>query len=418
MADYMKKIFFTTALVVLAFPMANYAQTENAVSSQGEITLEAPQASVPSEPTPPDTTAVSEEKKVETTSEGVTKESNVAGEGVGTEPPQESLEDTWDLPWYTYLGKIVPYSETELPEKIRKASEEDDAETQFVLGYMYHMGQGVPMPDDFIAQKWYSKAAKSNHPKAMLALGQFYMNYGDSNLATKWFSRAADAGESYGNYKLGEIYEYGFGTTLPNPDKSFKHYSTASEAGIEMAMLKVGQFYQWGYGVEADIEKAIAQYQKISLSTKSKKKKLEMDFMISEVYILVAEQKEPAEKLQWLLKSADLENLRAMVMTADMYYEESSGITQNIPEAIKWYEKAAAKGDVYSMVRLGYIFSQGTLEADPDFCKAKEYYNKAAERGNDDAMYNLGNFYYNGYCADHKDYDEARKWWGRMKKRR
>lgn len=403
-----KYVWMMTVAVLMFGATSVLAQTEPVAPPSLPASPEAAAPATPDASTPPDAAPPAPEAE---------KKAHGASDDPMAQAP-EAEDPGWEVAWRDYIGKVKTYSEKELPAKLKLAGAKEEtkqtAEVQFVLGYMYQYGEGVA-PDDMMAQKWYNKSAKGKYSRAMIALGEFYMGYGDAALATKWFKRGAEAGEAYASYKLGEIYEYGFGNTIANPTKAFNSYTEAAKRGVQNAWLKLGQFYQYGYGVAVDMDKAIEYYKKL-LDTDNKVRKQQVEYMLSEVYATIAEQYSGKQRMDWLLKSANKNNMRSVVRVADIYNVGDGDVEQNVEEALKWYEKAAALGDVYSMVKLGYIYNNGTMDMDPDYCKAFEYFFNAAEKGSKEAMYNLGNFYYNGYCKA-QDYDKANEWWRRSQGR-
>ena len=55
----------------------------------------------------------------------------------------------------------------------KKVAEQGDAGAQYILGYMYADGKGVP-EDDAEAIHWYRKAAEQGHTEAQYNLGVMY----------------------------------------------------------------------------------------------------------------------------------------------------------------------------------------------------------------------------------------------------
>lgn len=80
-------------------------------------------------------------------------------------------------------------------------AEQGHAKAQFVLGLMYHIGQGVRQ-DYAEAFRWYRKAAEQGNIKAQFNLGAMYANgHGvrrNFHLSKEWFSKACDGGVQEG----------------------------------------------------------------------------------------------------------------------------------------------------------------------------------------------------------------------------
>ena len=94
-------------------------------------------------------------------------------------------------------------------EEIRPLTEEGDVRAQFILGYMYDNGEGVP-EDDVEAVRWYRLAAEQGYASAQYNLGYMYANGEgvpeDYVLAYMWWNLAAAQGveDARGNKDLVE----------------------------------------------------------------------------------------------------------------------------------------------------------------------------------------------------------------------
>ena len=63
-------------------------------------------------------------------------------------------------------------------ENTKRSAEQGDAEAQYLLGGMYHLGNGVPENYD-AAINWYRKAAEQGYAEAQILLGlMFYEGIG------------------------------------------------------------------------------------------------------------------------------------------------------------------------------------------------------------------------------------------------
>ena len=311
------------------------------------------------------------------------------------------------------LGKVTPYPANKVEEVIQYVRETNDPEVQYILGYMYQYGENIE-PSDMHAQRWYTKSAKSGFVPAMVALGWFYQTLGNVTIALKWFKKAVETdNDAQANFELGQIYEFGDGV-YPSDKTAFKYYTEAANQDHYLATMKVGLFYHFGRGIEADIEQAVIRYNKLWELTDDEEQKKQLDLLLSDVYMIVAEGKEGKGKLQWLEKAAEKGNIQAMISIAEMY-RYGVGIEINMDHSIEWYKKAAKARDINAMVQLGYIYSNGTLDMDPDYCMAFNYYKEAAEFGSLDAAWNLGNFYWYGHCVP-IDAEESKKWFDLVKK--
>ena len=93
--------------------------------------------------------------------------------------------------------------------ELRPLAQAGNAQAQFYLGFMYHVGAGVSV-DDNEAMKWLHLSADQSNAEAQNQLGEMY-EHGDGvpkdyNEALKWLRLAADQGNAYSQFYLGINY--------------------------------------------------------------------------------------------------------------------------------------------------------------------------------------------------------------------
>ncbi|MGE4501129.1 MAG: tetratricopeptide repeat protein [Hydrogenovibrio sp.] len=119
-------------------------------------------------------------------------------------------------------------------------AEQGDPRAQYEMGGIHESGS-QPLsiaPNLNQAFYWYSKAAQNGFIKAQVKLGNFYQ-YGfgtaqNLDYATMWFSKAAKAGNWMGNKGLAEIYE-----ERGNFKKAYKNWKVAAESGDQESKLRL-----------------------------------------------------------------------------------------------------------------------------------------------------------------------------------
>ena len=99
---------------------------------------------------------------------------------------------------------------------------EGNAVAQFIVGYVFFNGIGVPK-DSIVSEKWYRRSAENGFAGAQHNLALMYFD-GDGvqqnyNEAIKWFRLAAKQGDVVAQYNLGVIFSNGDGVA--------QHYVTA-----------------------------------------------------------------------------------------------------------------------------------------------------------------------------------------------
>ncbi|TQE98499.1 MAG: sel1 repeat family protein [Spiribacter salinus] len=125
------------------------------------------------------------------------------------------------------------------------------------LGYMYSNGMGVE-EDNNRAAEYYRDAAELGSKVARRNLGLFYKNgegvERDYEEAAEWFRRAAQQGDARAAYELGEIYYYGRGAFELDYDQAHHWFGEAARAGNARAQYALGGLYLQGLGVASDSE--------------------------------------------------------------------------------------------------------------------------------------------------------------------
>ena len=95
------------------------------------------------------------------------------------------------------------------------AAEQGNANSQFILGFMYESGHGGVAQDYAAAMSWYRKAAEQGHPGAqynlciMYAKGRGVAQYYAA--AMSWCRKAAEQGHDGAQSNLGAMYAQGQG---------------------------------------------------------------------------------------------------------------------------------------------------------------------------------------------------------------
>lgn len=239
-------------------------------------------------------------------------------------------------------GQVLSANHKEAAKWYRKASENNDAKGQKMLGLCYNYGIGFPI-DLSQASKWYRKAAVKNNIGAMILLADCYAKGvgvpQDNDEAVKWWSKAAKKGsaadEKDFNHFIGawnaatkgddpesevllaDCYLSGK-FVLQDSNESVKWYRKAADQGYAKAQYHLGIFYFQGIGVEANKEEAA----------------------------------------KWYRKAADQGYADAQYNLASCYYG-GNGVAMNKAEAVKWYRKSADQGVAMSQLSLGLCYAKG-----------------------------------------------------------
>ena len=96
------------------------------------------------------------------------------------------------------------------------SSSEDNARSQYFLGWLYYNGKGV-IRDYNLAMKWYLKSAKQGYVSAQYSLGFIYDNGKivpeDDKQAVEWYLKASEQGHAEAQLNLAVMYRNGTGAS-------------------------------------------------------------------------------------------------------------------------------------------------------------------------------------------------------------
>ncbi len=178
--------------------------------------------------------------------------------------------------------------------------------------------------------------------------------YEKKNYATakKLYLEEAEQGNPLANYRLGEIYEHGYGEWFANKEKAYRHYRMAADQDVAAAMYKVGEFHEKGLGNVVRNEK---------------------------------------EALNWYRRGAELEHIGCLNKIG-RFYENGRGGLERAPErAVVYYLRGASRDNAESQYFLGRLY-EGRMLAEPSERKresfrrqARHWYEEAARKGYLDA---------------------------------
>ena len=196
---------------------------------------------------------------------------------------------------------------------LRSAASQNFAPAQFLLGYLYEHGHGVPV--DYVrAAENYRAAAAQGHAAAENNLGGLYQ-YGrgvprELTQALEWYRASAQHGNPAGQYNLGSFYYLGYGTPR-DLAQALQWFRASGEQGFAAAQANLALFYFKGLGVGVNFSEA-AHWSR-----------------------LAAEQGLPHAATNYAYLC-----------------EEGWGIPQDYLAAYLWYSRAIAGGDKSSSKRL------------------------------------------------------------------
>ena len=160
------------------------------------------------------------------------------------------------------------------------------------------------------------------------------------------YLRNAEQGSDDAQYKLGFMYQNGYGVEQ-NDEEAVRWYLKAAEHGNVDAQFNLGVMYENGYGVEQNKNTAA----------------------------------------EWYKKAAEHENAAAQFNLGVMY-ENGYGVEQNRNTAAEWYRKAAEQENAVAQCYLAYMYETGYVLS-KDSSQAIKWYRRSAAQGNEVAKNNL-----------------------------
>lgn len=192
----------------------------------------------------------------------------------------------------------------EMVSQIKDKASNGDARAQYVLGWVYFIGQGVET-NHGKAVDWMTKAANKDYKFAQTQLGLMYLTATDlpDNYiqARQWLLKGAAQGDADALNGLGVIYSQGLGVEV-NGSEAVKYFHKAADAGFDMAEYNLGFQYYSGKLIPQDYKEAARLF-----------------------------------KL-----AADQDNVRATYSLGVMY-RDGQGVPQDTAEAVRLFQNLAEK---------------------------------------------------------------------------
>ena len=125
---------------------------------------------------------------------------------------------------------------------LQKLMSEGNTDAMKLLGDLYLDGKGGLEQDYAKAMEYYLRAAEEDNADAQAQLGYMYQNAlgvpADYAKAMEWNNRAAQQGNAQGQAQIGYLYQNGLGVTQ-NLDEAGRWYTRAKESGSEWAAAKL-----------------------------------------------------------------------------------------------------------------------------------------------------------------------------------
>jgi TPR repeat protein len=124
------------------------------------------------------------------------------------------------------------------------------------MGVIYEIGGDLDCGprNDREAFKWFKKAAEGGNPEAEEEVAGYYTGLDmdpDYSEALRWFRKAAEDGMVTANYRIGQIYQQGWGVPQDYAEAA-RWFRKGAERGDFDAQEEMGHIYEIGQGVPQD----------------------------------------------------------------------------------------------------------------------------------------------------------------------
>lgn len=289
---------------------------------------------------------------------------------------------------------------------LEKAGAAGHAEACLELAKAYQRGIGVLVNREK-AREWYAKAIDSGCPRALIELGAFYMNFGNSEEkqgAKDLFSRGIEEGLIEGHGWLGQWLEQN-----EQPERALEAYRKGISVNDARSMNMMGRLYRYGTFVGEDDAKALRLFRQAAEQGSS-----DALVLIGQSLLHGWGVKEDEEKaVEYFRRAAAMNNSDALVILAVL--DDSHAV------AAECYRLAAELGDAegqygYARYLLGEFGRYADTGVPPNKREAAELLWKAAEQRHLEARLVLGLCYERGLgVSENKDY--ARKLYAQVEER-
>ena len=195
--------------------------------------------------------------------------------------------------------------------------------------------------------------------------------YFSGNLETSLplFLTLSESGDAESQYYVGLIY-LTEGWIGRNVEQAMAYLSTAADQNYAEAMWKIGEVYENGWGVKNNTLTALDWYRK---SKQSEAVKSRIRFMKLKNGHAVLQSN--SEAIQALERNAAKNNAESEFKLGKIY-DEAKLAERNLEKALFWYEKAAMNNHAHSMLMMGYFLCRG-IGVEIDKVKANDWLNKS-----------------------------------------
>ncbi len=258
---------------------------------------------------------------------------------------------------------------------------------------LFYMGEYYREKDDpDAAFQYYYAAARQGSSRAMLYIGQMYLNARgterDIQAAVKELEDAASRGEAESFKELGDLF-YKDELVERNDERAFYWYGKAYAAGIKEAALPLASLY-----LRPSDDQDVPRAEKLFREAAEIETDGQASLALGNIYRNgLGGEIDMQQAISWYEKGAMLGNPECMEILGCLYFQGEEGIDRDYKKAFEWLSRCESAGCLQSYSKLAYLYMKGEgCTADEN--KAKELFERAALTECDGyALYELGFIY-------------------------
>lgn len=255
------------------------------------------------------------------------------------------------------------------------------------------MGEHYRQEEDWEAAFQYDyAAAKQGSSRAMLYLGQMYLNgqgtERDIQAAVQALEGAAARNEAESFEELGNLF-YQDELVERDDEKAFYWYGKAYAAGIKEAALPLARLY-----LRPSDEQDTVRAEKLLREAAGIETDGQASLALGNIYRDgLNGEIDMKQAVSWYEKGASQGNPECMEILGCLYFQGEEGVDRDYAKAFEWLNRCEEAGSLQSASKLGYLYMKGEgCTADEN--KAKELFERAAQTECDGyALYELGFIY-------------------------
>ena len=247
---------------------------------------------------------------------------------------------------------------------LQQAADAGSAEGAHRLGLLFAQGaEGVPR-NDARALELFEKAGTAGHPRAQINAGTLYFRGQgaprDLVRARAWFERAAASEDPYALYALGRAMDESSGQAMTDLTRAADLYRRAAQHGHPLAALRYGLALADGIGVRKD---PVAAHGWLIYAERSGVPEAALALGDMAARVPASRDKAAGEKalksaITWYDAAAKAGLASAQFKLANAYFA-GIGVARDPQQAAQWYLRAAGQGLPEAQHIFGVLLTSG-----------------------------------------------------------